>query len=361
MSRLNVKNDQKIFLGVLVVLSLVVLFLLSQLKISHSIDISGQILPIRELILIRDTNGNLSHTLFNHLYNFVENCSVINFERGDLGQFSLSSQFYLHSRVVKGDTLGRFFSNELSRLLAQLRGELEVEKSLLYFYLTGEKSSIIEEAQQQLWQTRVLADEKQKIYERQQALFDKGLVSQEELEIARSIAEQYRLSVKAMEARLETVSTGAKSAQLDLSRKRIQALENQIHTLELREQTFILLSPISGRLIHSMAPDTALIVVDTTSMIVKMMVKLHDLPYVTNSARVDVKDSRTGQKYEALISRIDGGVRFINNEPVVLVNAVIMCEPCDFLLGIPVECSIHCSAMSLFAHIKKMAGSVIIK
>ena len=361
MLKLNLKNKPVIWGGALLVFVLLSIFLIFEIKISHSIDIAGQILPTRELILIRDNNGNLSYTLFNHEHNFVENCSVINFERGDFGQFKLADQFYQRPYVLKGDTLGRFSSNELTRVMAQLRGQLEVEKAMLEFYLTGEKSSVVAEIEQQLSQAQALAEEKRRIYERQKALYDKGLASQEEADIAFSVAEQTRLAVKSVEAQLQSVSTGAKSTQLDLSRKQIQALQAEIKTLELREQTYVLLSPVSGRLIHSNAADTVLIVVDTTSFIAKMMVKLHDLPFISISSKVEVKNSRIGQTYEATLSEIDGGVRFVNSEPVVLVNAVVHCDPCTFMPGIPVECSIQCEPLTLFDHLKRVAGTVTIK
>ena len=361
MSKLNLKNNPIILGGALSVIILISIFLILGIKISHSIDIAGQILPARELILIRDNNGNLSHTLFNHLHNFVENCSMINFERGDFGQFKLADQFYQHPYVLKGDTLGRFSSNELNRVLAQLRGQVEVQKAMLEFYLTGEKSSVVAEIEQQLSQAQALAEEKRKIYERQKALYEKGLASQEEADIAFSVAEQTRLAVESAEAQLQSVSTGAKSAQLDLPRKQIQALQAEIQTLEQREQTYTLLSPVSGRLIHSNAADTVLIVVDTTSFIAKMMVKLHDLPFISISSNVDVKNSRTGRSYQAILSQIDGGVRFVNGEPVVLVNAVINCEPCSFMPGIPVQCSIQCEPLTLFNHLKRVVGTVTVK
>jgi hypothetical protein len=359
--KIEMKNKPIIWGGALLIIILVSVFLSLEIKFPHSIDIAGQILPVRELILIRDNNGNLSYTLFNHLHDFVEICNVINFERGDFGQFKLADKFYQHSYVLKGDTLGRFFSNELTRMLAQLRGQLEVEKAMLEFYNTGEKFSVIEEIQQQLSQAQALAEEKKRIYERQKALYEEGLVSQEEADIASSVAEQTRLAAKSIEAQLQSVSTGAKSAQLDLSRKRIQALQREIQALDLREQTYILLSPLSGRLIHSNAADTVLIAVDTTSFITKMMVKLHDMPFVSPSSKVEVKNSRTGQTYQATLSQIDGGIRFVNTEPVVLVNAIIHCDPCSFMPGIPVECSIHCEPLTLFDHLKRVAGSVTIK
>ena len=359
------KSDLKsksIFLGgILFVILLTFIFLILKIKISHSIDINGQIMPLRELIIFRDTNGNLSYTLFNHLHNFVESCNVINFERGDFGQFRVADQFYHRSTVLEGDTLGKFSSNELLRVLAQLQGQLEVEKANLEFYLTGEKSSVVAAMEQQLSQAQALAEEKRKTYERQRALYEKGLISQEEADIAFSVAEQTRLAVKSAEAQLLSVTTGAKSAQLDLSRNRIKALQEEIKTLEERKQTYTLLSPLSGRLIHSNTADTVLVVVDTTAFVAKMMVKLHDLPFVSASSMVEVKNSRAGKSYQAKVSQIDGGVWFVNGEAVVLVNAEIQCDPCSFMRGIPVECSIRCEPLTLYNHLKRVVGTVTIK
>ena len=344
------KPLQKILLVIGVVTFLLILIFV---KVSFRIKSPGQILPIKEWLLTRSADGNFIQTLINHQFNVIEEYRVVQIERGDVIQFQLNPRVYQKGIITRGDTVGIFSSNELERELARLRGELEVENSTLDFYLSGEKPSIIEEAKQRLEYARKNVEEQEKIYQRQKDLYQKGLISQQEYELIQSALELYKIEVNRAQAQLSVVTSGAKESQIKFSQNRIQALQDEITTLKNRLNHFTITAPISGKLVHSNTSDTVLIILDTTSFVIKMAIKIQNLEDTDHDSRVNIHLLDSDLNIITKLSNLDNAVHLINGRQVVYGTAFIDSQKTMIHPGSLTECSIEGHRISLLNYFLK--------
>jgi len=135
--------------------------------------------------------------------------------------------------AVIGDTVGWVYSNELEQEWVQLRGELATEMASLRLYGTGEKESVIREAQLQLAYAKEQTELQRKEVARLQTLFRKKMVPESDMEVAEATLRLYEIQVDLAEAQLHTVQTGAKEEQIDWVRSRIRSLQNEIEAVEI--------------------------------------------------------------------------------------------------------------------------------
>ena len=115
---MSVRRVRQVFfllLGVAVIVVLVVPF-----KVPYSIKTSGKLMPAKEWILSKGSDGRLIENLFDHQRGVSEKFSVIQFDRGDAVQFKLNDDLASNSTIVAGDTVGSIRSNEIERQIIRL-------------------------------------------------------------------------------------------------------------------------------------------------------------------------------------------------------------------------------------------------
>jgi hypothetical protein len=348
-----IKNSKTHLYFLLTLGLFLILAVLSFIKIPFSIKVPGQVLPVKEWLLTKSTAGNLIQTLINHQFNIIEDYSVMQIERGDFIHFQLHEKKYLDRKIGRGDTIGIFSSSELKRELARLKGELAVERSLLAYYLTGEKPSVVEEAKKQLEYASKNVEEQEKIYRRQNDLFNKGLISEQEFELAQSALELFRVEMGRARAQLAVVSSGAKESQIQYSQNRVQALQDEINTLNNRFQHFTIIAPISGKLVGTKLTDTILVALDTSSYVVKMAIKLQDLPEVYQGSTVEIRPSNSDVTEKSKLYNLGTAVNMINGRQVVYGLALIDSLKNPINLGNLVECKIIGNRISVLNYLFK--------
>lgn len=334
------------------------LLILGFVKISFSIKVPGQVLPVKEWLLTRSADGNFVQTLINHHFDIIEEYRVMQIERGDFIQFQLNQQVYQEGVINQGDTVGFFSSNELQRELARLRGELAVERSSLAYFVSGEKPSVIDEAKQQLEYARKNVEEQEKIYKRQKDLFQKGLISEQEFELTQSTLELYNIEMGRVRAQLAIVSSGAKESQIEFSQNRVQALQDEISTLNDRLNHFTIKAPISGKLVHSNANDTIMVVLDTTSYVIRMAIKLQDLPDITTGSKVKIHLLGSSLDIIAVLNSLDNTVHIINGRQVVYGVAFIDSQKTSINPGNFTECTIVGNRVSILNYLIKKLSTI---
>jgi len=335
-----------------IIILIVFLFIFFPIRFSYTIRVPGQIVPAWEWIVYKSPDGSFVHTLYNHRENVLKRYDVVQLERGDISRFELSPEIFQKKFITKGDTIGRFFSNELERQLARLRGELLVEERSVLLYMTGEKPSLIEEARQYLDYAKRMAEEQDRILSREEELYKQDLISEEQYELTKTTAELYRINVKQAEARLRTVLTGAKQEQIEYTRARVQALKDEIKVLEMRKKDLVFVSPISGKILLSPSPDTILVLVDTSSYVVKMLVEFRDFPYLSVQAPLNFKIPYTNKVIHTYLDQLGAAIRFINGRQFVMASAVVKAD--DFIPGMIVRCAIKSRPITILDFIKKL-------
>ncbi len=320
-------------------------------EVTLSIQTPGKVLPIREWQLIQSDDGALRGTLQDHQKGTVEGYAINRFERGDAIQFSMNQSVFEDRFLSLGDTVGTIYSSEINIRLTELEGELSARQASLRMFTAGEKPALIEEARQTIVRAESRAKEHLSVLSRLERLYEQQVIAEEELEAARSLQEVYEADVAIAQAQLQARETGARQEQIDLTTSEIQALQTSINALQNRLRFQTIISPISGYVARSFAPDTLLTIRDTTGFLVLMPVVWKNQSLLTTGADVHIEVPETASTITGKLLDIGDTIHHVDGEQVVPVLAHVRGYHADILPGIMVNTTIECGKVSLLTYL----------
>ena len=350
-------NRYKKLLLLLAAVLLTVMFL--PVKIGYSIKTPGKLLPAREWIVSRGTDGRLISAVIDHRRGVNENYSVSQFERGDAVQFRLRPEVAAGASIAKGDTLGSIYSNDFERQFIELEGALAEANATLGLLTSGEKRSVVDEAEKSLEFARKEAEEQDRVFQRVKGLYDRNLISKEEFEITSGDKELSGIKVMIAEAQLQKVQSGAKVEEVDLIKARILALQQEIETLSKRMAQFTLISPVSGIAQQVYSGDTVLVVQDTTELLLKMPVAWLQRRYVAADQKVRLNAPDIDGEPDGKMLSLDKAVHSISGRPVVMATAIIQKYHPEFVPGLILSCSITCEPILPREYLLRIVSAVM--
>lgn len=341
--------------------AVLIVFMFLPIRFPFSIETPGKITLSQEWILYKGQDGRLISTLIDHQSGITKYYTITQVERADAGKFEFDPVVAPYRHIQAGDTVGRFYSNEVERQYVHLQGELATALASLSYHSSGEKPSVIQEARKRLELASKEEIELQKIMERQRKLFKENLISEEEYEVSQLSFQVTRIRKSIAEAELQTVSTGAKQEQLDYLRTNIDMLQEEMRILRERIDSFAFISPISGIIRRTFSGDTLITIADTASYVLFMPLELSDLPLVSKKQTVEINPMIKGDSIYGEIMNINNEVHTINSRQVVFVTASIDAKDREILPGLITHCKVSCEPLTLFQHLKRTFTSITIQ
>jgi len=295
-----------------------IVILLLPVTVPMSIEVPCKISPASKWVVELGNDGNVSTTLHNARSGSMENYFSAVPERGDSYTFKLTKN-PANNWVEKGDTIGLIHSNLLSQEYTALTGRLKTSQATLNVLTSGEKESLVKHAQQQL--NAALENEQylNKIYERKNQLFEKKLISFEENELFRSQAKQGEIDVAVKTAYLESIQTGGKQEQINLVRNEIKAIEREIKVLNEKLESYIIVSPIKGKVNSYNSADTILTVSSPNNILfIPVGWKYQSLLNVGLPVQIETV---TGETVNFSVLKIANEIQQFNGEQVLTLIA----------------------------------------
>lgn len=347
-------NNSKYWMYGAAVIVAILLFLLFFMPITVKHDISGvaRVIPAKEWLVQRANDGSLISSVKNYRSGYTENYFAVPVQRGDALQFNINPALTSKREIAKGDTIGFIRSNEIERRLAELKGNLRIASSSLAFYQSGEKEALIKQARSSDKLSREKADLQKRLFERQQMLYKKDLVSKEDIEIAESANRISQLEAELAVARLQTATTGAKPEQVRIVLAEIQRYESEIAVLEDRLDLYSLRSTINGNVYKSYAADT-LLLVGEDKLLLMMPIPWSERQSVQLDARVTLTNEGT---QTARIIRLDSNPEILNGEQVFTAIAELEESSDDLAPYLFSHCNIEAAEIPVEAYLKKLIG-----
>ena len=279
---------------------LALLALFAPVRIPERIEVPGRVTPAQEWVVARADNGAVSTTLRDYRTGAVEATLAAEPARGDAVRFTLGPAASAR-HVEAGDTVGGFVSEEAALRLAALAGQVEAARAELELSQAGEKDALVEVARQDLRRAQAALEYAEQVVERQRALFERGIVSQTELEEAESEWRVAAAEAAGAEAMLQASQTGEREEQVTLAEARLEALEEEASILQGRMSLNNLVAPISGIVYRVSSPDTLLLVADTSAMAVFLPVRFEDRSRVLPGQEVTLRTSEWGEQPTARV------------------------------------------------------------
>jgi multidrug efflux pump subunit AcrA (membrane-fusion protein) len=310
----------------------------NSLNLTYSISSKGILYPATEWGLYRTADGNLINSLKDNSINSISHYSVTEFQRGDLGSFSILPGIFARGMVEKGDTIAFLTSfNERIRYV-ELQGELNMQKKLLSVYSSGEKPDEIRIASERINLASQEYETQKRITDRNNILFEKAFIPEEEYEISLNELHIKRQNFIIAQSEYEALTSGAKQEQLDYVKATIEALENQIAQIREFMSEFTITSPITGRITQKQGREldaiheTIFRVTDSEKYIIVIPVDVYNLPYISLGQKVYFSTVTDKRVIESVITNIDNSVQMLNGMQKVYITALL--EPGDAIQSI---------------------------
>ncbi len=323
------------------------------IQVPYTISTMGKVLPAAEWVLVRDQGGSIGTLLRDHVTGTVRNSDVHHFERGDAVRYELNPALRSQARIDEGDTVLHIRSNETRRQLAALSGQVAAARSEVALHASGEKDAVVDGAERKLARAVERARQQQRSLERLQALRERQLIAEQELEDAASQLDIFQAEAAIAQAELEVVRTGSKREQLDLAETTAEARLQEMRTLSDRLSMQTILAPISGVAVRSYGSDTLLTIRDTSAVVIVMPVAWGDFPVLRANQPVRIQFDRASTALEGRVIEIGDTIQRLGREQVVMVTARIDHMPQRMVTGSVVRCRIETGKVRLFEYVRR--------
>lgn len=331
------------------------------IRIPLHISAIGIIFPQAEWKIEKTNPDEIITTLNYYLSPQAGITKAFIFDRGDVINFNIDSSIHDGKILDIKDTVVTIRSVMLEEQLTVLRGNLAVAMATLKSYRSGEKQSLINEAEQNVKLEKLKMSEQELIVSRMKELKEKDLIAQQEYEIAKNTLDLYETQVELAEAQLRTISTGVKQELIEQINNEIKLYRNQLSILNNKKEEYFLKSPIKGRIRRFFNSDTLLLLQDISSMLVSFPVSLYNSQNIRIGQKVLIFSPEYSIKWEAEIIRIDSTVTLFNNQQLLYTYAKISHIPRKLHPGMVVKCKIYCRHINLLEYMKRIFHYVEIK
>jgi hypothetical protein len=351
-------SGKKSYLFPALILSVIILLLMLNLLIKPDLTIKTfcEVFPKEKWVLTKDNNGQIISSVIDYTEGHTTKYSFNQFERGEY----ISLKFSVDKKekyINRGDTIISIKSSELEDRLITVEGELQVAKANLKSQSTGQKESLIKEAETRLNYTREKIKEQEIMFGRVNSLHEKGLASQEEYETQKWILDLLEIEKKIYEAQLQNLLTGAKDEELNLIKSEINSIESRLDFLKNRRNDLTIISPISGYMANAFSPDTLLTLINDNEVILNTPVKIEDLAFLRDNQNIELKLNDFEKEYSGLIVSIPREVKFLNNQQVVFVSIKLENNDRKLLPGMIKEGFLRIKEISLLEYFGRILNT----
>ena len=316
------------------------------------------ILPYREWVLSGCNEGQLTATLRDNIAGTGEVSFFTQFIRGDAVRFRLHPSVQPGFYVNKGDTIGWIESRETELQLVQLNGELLSQKAFLTQAKSGEKESVIQEAQNRLEHAIEQVEEQKLIVKRTEDLYKTNFVPFQDYEIARNTLRLYEINVAIAQSQLLSVQTGVKQEEIEMISTQIANLEHEIDTLLDRLKDYTITCPITGLSFETFSADTLIVIGDVSRYAVKIPINLRIRDHVNQHQKVDFEIQGYNNLFHGSIQKIGNVATILRDEQVFVVTASMETNGQDPLAFTITRCSVICEPITLYEYLFRSINSV---
>ena len=329
-----------------IVLGILLLILLILTPFPYHIKGPCLFLPQLEWSLTQVNPEKILKKSVENAYNRLHSYTLLQFNRQDFVRFSIEPKYKPGDLIKKGAIVGQISSPENRMALDNLLGELKKAKVNLKYVQTGEKSTLQQEAIENLEYSRTQVTTYEPLLKRKRKLFDEGFISKEELEISEATFQLYKQNVALQKAKLDVVLSGEKEESIQLMRAEMARLQSQINIMnnKLANEQFI--APFDG--IMGTFQDSILCKIskiDTAT--IHMPISISKAHYIHNGQSIKVS---TGDGYfssSGTVCAIIHEVVLIQGQPMILVTGCFPNTDQKHIMGLNGWAKISIGKMSL--------------
>jgi len=303
------------------------------------------------------TRGNGGQIISNHIdytKGYTAEYKMAQFERGEY--VSINFREYLNGKkeLEKGDTVIYIRSSNYLDQLVSAKADLDIAIANLKSQSTAEKEPLIREAESRLKYIEEKIKEQTILYNRTKHLYEKEYATQEEYELLRWSIDLLEIEKKIYKAQIENLRTGVKPEEIKLLESHVEAVKIRLDFLKELESDLLILSPISGSIIHSFSPDTLLTIINSEQILLHSPIKVFDMYEFEEGEIVSVSITGIKEKFEGKVLSVGKEVKFVNNQQAIFISIILDNKDSRFLPGMVLESSLQVRYITLFNHLIRL-------
>lgn len=240
-----ISNRRNLIVGGIIIVGLIVLFFI--IPFPRQVGGDVVVMPSSDYtITLYSGMGLLELKLREGGHTRQFNTEHIQLSSGDLAVLRLTPLVKEGDDISRGDTLAAILSNQVSANLDAARAELERLQGELALAQSPPKPEAVATAQATVNASRATLEQLEKDLARDQSLFEKKLISRQQMEQSGSALNVARSNLEEAEAELRLLKSPPKREEIGILRSRIATQEATIGYLMSQEAAQVITSPISG-------------------------------------------------------------------------------------------------------------------
>jgi len=329
-------------------LAIIIVFIIP-FKIPFAFKATARIYPSQEWVLMAGQDDSFVSVIYDNKTNVVNNLINYKFERGDIAELQINPLLVSGQQINKGDSIAYIHSYEIENELAKLQSELQVEQASLDVVATGEKESIIKEAERKYDYAKQQLKLDEKTFLRQQALFQDSVISAAEFDQAENAYQLAKINLNILENELLSLKSGDKPSEINLTNERINSIKNNLEILENQKDQYFINSPKSGIINFSPVLGQYFSISDNNEYILEIAVQLKNRRYLDSLSSINFAIDGDYKTNTASLLQINPKVESIGSHQVFFMKALADNNE-NISRGMAVQCKIACDDVSLFEY-----------
>jgi hypothetical protein len=323
------------------------------IPVRYSFVATAKVYPIKEWKLSRGTEEGFWSQTFNFETDALGDFKNYRFERGDIAELVINESLAFDAPILKNDTVARIESYLIKNEITRLSNLREVEIANMSVVSTGEKQSLVEQAQRQYNYAVEKLDLEKKNFARQERLYRDSVITPADYDMYENSLKLAEINTQVAYDELQSLSTGEKDPVINLSEQKILSYEKEIERLETQKAQYTIASPISGVLSYNTEIGGILKVSDNSRLLLKIPVAYKHSSYLNSLYKVTFSTPDNKITVNAMFKGFDEKINLIQNQQFVIASAVTTEATPGIYPGMVVQCRIYCDKVRLLEYLKR--------
>lgn len=273
---------------------------------------------------------------------------------GDLAVLKLIPLVEEGDMVSAGDTLATIVSSQVSTGLDGAYAELRRLKNEIALAKSPPKPEEVETAEAAVNAARSTVEQLRKDIDRNKSLFEKNLISKQELEKSESDLKLAQSLLEEARARLRLVKAPPKREEIDILESQIANQQAKVDYLVTQQAAQAIVSPIDGEVVAYYRDNLLLKIADLSRVEIAIPITDNFLQYVADDAEVAVKVRTFASRlFHGRVTKISGSAdaprHYSDNRARFPVYAVLDNDQHLLRDGMSGYAKISCGTSSLFS------------
>ncbi|MFH1009288.1 MAG: HlyD family efflux transporter periplasmic adaptor subunit [Candidatus Latescibacterota bacterium] len=269
------------------------------------------------------------------------------FDRPDFVRFSLTPKIQEGALVRQGEVIGTLGSLDNESQWARLQAELDRSRANLRLLLGGEKAEVQDEARRALDYAKAQRDVFEPTLRRSQQLYEKQLISPDEMERAEATSRLLELKILVADARLKTAQSRATPEEIDVAKAGILSVKRQMEAAQAKLNAGQISVPIEGLITSPYSGDTLCTVIKVDTLIAQIPVDERQIHYLRIGSAAQVNVSGLGSRpFVGQIVSIGQSAQPIHGRAMFIVTGSIANPDLQMRPGMTGFARIYCDKVS---------------